>query len=285
MRRCFESNITRSLELGKIYGFIILSACRSDWDLDDKINNNRINKKKTKELMSDIQKCGLSYIQVYGGYVEKGLGEVTEDSFFILNYDVRTNSYYSDMDYLKDVGIDLCKKYNQDSFLFSPPYEKPYYVDKFGNEDDYKFGKIVFNAPTDEQNPYFISFKKGGGGYNRNNGKFGKSDSRFRYESKDDIAKKRLLPITMTYSDDNTWTLSSSEEGYGSYAIKTTPERMRKALLRMKFKNQDTHANSKRTVKYMDIVDDLMNKGNSTCYCWKSFYPKSREDFERLTND
>ena len=35
----------------------------------------------------------------------------------------------------------------------------------------------------------------------------------------------------------------------------------------------------------MDIIDDLMTKGNSTCYCWKSFYPKTREDFERLTND
>ena len=101
----------------------------------------------------------------------------------------------------------------------------------------------------------------------------------------ENTVKKRLIPITMTYSDDNVWSMTTSEEGYGKFAIKTTPENLRKAMLRMKFKNQDDTANSHRSVKYMDMVTELTMKGSATFYCWKSKYPKTREDLENLANN
>jgi len=98
------------------------------------------------------------------------------------------------------------------------------------------------------------------------------------------VSNKRLIPITMTYSNDNVWGMASSEEGYGKFAIKTTPENLRKAMLRMKFKNKDNTANSHRSVRYIDMVNELVTKGSATFYCWKSSYPKTREDLERLAN-
>ena len=226
---------------------------------------NQLSSKENKvlrdEFEDELKKLNIQFIKIIGSYGNK------EHSYILPNLD-----------------LDICKEifgyngYDQESFIYGETNSNGvdyYYWEKNEGDSPYILKDCERGITMmDDAIDYFSSKKSW---------KFKIDFSIFR-ETKEDVAKKRLLPITMTYSDDNTWTLSSSEEGYGSYAIKTTPDRMRKALLRMKFKNQDNHANSKRTVKYMDIVDDLMNKGNSTCYCWKSYYPKTREDFERLTN-
>lgn len=194
-----ESSMSRELALGQEYGYIIVSACRGDWSGDEK-ENKRINKQKTKELMGLIQSYGYSYVPVMGGFREKGIGEVLEDSFFILNYD-RNIKGKGDISDLWDFGVLVCKKFNQDSFLFYDPKEgKPYYADKYGKADDYKFGTIIFNAPTSSDKPFFTSFKKGGGGYDPETGKFGKSDSRFRFEKRNRISRSKLTEKLVGWS-------------------------------------------------------------------------------------
>lgn len=299
--RILETSMTRMLSLGETYGYMCITSDRQlpkkedendEYTKFERDNQKHLNNVNREKLEKELKEFGLSFVKVIGGYPEEGNESemIEEVTFFVLNFDIYSKNPL-DMDEFIDIGVSLAYEWNQDSVLvYDVRSSKPTYFDKNGNIIGTFNGKVI----NDMESVYYTCFQKSKKGRNgdRDNGK----DWRFTYiesskriissifENKD-VAKKRLLPITMTYSDDNTWTLSSSEEGYGSYAIKTTPDRMRKALLRMKFKNQDDSANSKRTVRYADIIDDLMSKGNSTCYCWKSFYPKSREDFERLTND
>lgn len=293
-----ETSMNRMLSLGEEYGYLCITSDRQlpkkeeGYSKNERDSQKHINNVNREKLEQEIKELGLSFVKVIGGYPEEGNESemIEEQTFFVLNFDIRTKEPL-DMDEFIEIGVSLAYEWNQDSVLiYDIRNSKPTYFDKYGNLLSTFNGKVI----NDMESVYYTCFQKSKKGRDsaRDNGKdwrftYIESNKKIDFSILENIDKKskRLLPITMTYSDDNTWTISSSEEGYGRYAIKTTPERMRKALLRMKFKNQDNHANSKRTVKYMDIIDDLMTKGNSTCYCWKSFYPKTREDFERLTND
>ena len=93
-----------------------------------------------------------------------------------------------------------------------------------------------------------------------------------------DKPEKRLIPVTVKMQD-NIWDFYSTEEGYGHYNYKTTPEKMRTALYRLQAKNGDgiTHCHSSKNDTYMGMLRDIDLKGEVTLFVWKSKYPKSKE--------
>lgn len=154
-----ESNAKRVLDKHSKSGFIIISPCRgySDFNIDVEDNDakqqlNRINNDRIKKMISIIKKTDYSYMPVYGGFIENIDTEyeehVYERSFIIFNKDKKGNEV--GLDKLFDLGIELCKKFNQDSFLFQKPGEHPKYYDKDGNLDFECGDKVEFNDFTQQ---------------------------------------------------------------------------------------------------------------------------------------
>ncbi len=140
-------------------GYCIVSACRGTDSNDHRdIENNRLeNKRRTKNLASDIKNAGYSYMPVYGGYIEDKNGEVLEASFVIFNYDNRGNS--GDFEDLKSFAIEMCGKYNQDSILICEPGNVPMYYNRNGDivsDPSKSSNKVKVN---DKNEPYFTKFK------------------------------------------------------------------------------------------------------------------------------
>ena len=108
-------------------GYVMVSACRHDWSEDDEVENREINNIKTKELKDDIQKSGYQYIPVQGGFVEDDGTEVVEKSFLIVNFRNKAGKGEpaGDFSKLKELAIELCGKFNQDSVLVVEPGGKP----------------------------------------------------------------------------------------------------------------------------------------------------------------
>ena len=166
-------------------GYVIVSASRGE---NTKEENNRL----TRELRSIISNKGYSFIPVYGGFQETVLDDngqpvngpdgkpekrqVYEKSFIILNYDRNGNEM--DFGKLREMAIDLCNQYGQDSVLIKAPGEAPVYVDKAGNPDpDMKFSNEV--AINDMAQEYFTSLVRTA---HPDQDQTGRRGSRFSYQ-------------------------------------------------------------------------------------------------------
>ena len=140
--------------LGKHYnnGFIIISASRGE-------NDNQTNNQLSKQLLNDIKNSGFSFVPVFGGFIEnKGTEnekQVYETSYIVLNFDRNGNE--KDFNALKNLAINLCKKYNQDSVLVKAPNGAPQYITQNGNVDMEFNGDVKINDLTQQ---YFSSFIK-----------------------------------------------------------------------------------------------------------------------------
>ena len=114
-------------------GYIIVSLCN---DEDDCV----------RKLITILKKSPWSYMPVYGGFIEnKGKENETvvyEKSFMIFNYDKKgnPNKLYD----LFNFGVELSKKFNQDSFLYHEPGKKPTYY-KYGKHISVFSDKMKFN--------------------------------------------------------------------------------------------------------------------------------------------
>jgi hypothetical protein len=110
-------------------------------------------------MIEDIKQTNYSYTPTYGGFIEN-LGteketNVYERSFIIYNKDKRGNNL--DFNDLYEFGLEMCRKYNQDSFLVQAPNDKPKYIKQDGSVD-YEFsGGKVFNDLSQE---YFTDLHK-----------------------------------------------------------------------------------------------------------------------------
>lgn len=144
-----EVKLSRILKHHGDNGFVIISAERKERKPEE-------NKEKNLELRQDIIKSGFNYIPVYGGYIEnKGMKDETvreEKAFFV---PAKKGSLES-MDELKKLGMEWTKKYNQESFFFSKPGNKPAYITPDGGVD------MEFNGMTlnDAAQDYFTRFNK-----------------------------------------------------------------------------------------------------------------------------
>ena len=110
-------------------------------------------------MIEDIKQSNFSYTPIYGGFKEN-LGTdketiVYERSFIVYNKDKRGNN--RDFDELFNLGIEMCRKYNQDSFLVQEPNENPKYIKQDGSVDFEFSGGKVFNDISQE---YFTDLHK-----------------------------------------------------------------------------------------------------------------------------
>ena len=142
MEKANETTINRLLNKHTDSGYAMVSACRNDWvphdegDSAGEKKNQEMNNRKTEELKQDIYDSGFQYIPVRGGFIEQSTGvPKEEDSFIIVNYKRRTNVPEANMNELKEIAVDLCGKYNQDSVLVVEPGKNPTYYRRDGSID------------------------------------------------------------------------------------------------------------------------------------------------------
>ena len=162
-----ENSIKRIIAKHSDNGYIAISPCRggADFGLDPENSQRerdelaRINKERVKKFIEILKASGFSYTPTYGGFIEDKDGEnkesVYERSFLIYNKDKYGNN--KDFKELYDFGLEMCRKFNQDSFLIQAPNENPKYVKQDGSvEAEFKHGK-VFN---DLSQTYFTDLHK-----------------------------------------------------------------------------------------------------------------------------
>lgn len=153
-----ETNKNKLLKKHGDAGYIILSAFRGEYELNQ-------NYKRNDSLKKDIKSSGFSYTPVWGGYKEtdKETGEtkeVKEQSFIVFNFKQGENESQENTEELKNLGKKLAKKYDQESFLYKPSKEedgdKAYYITPTGKVE------MTFNniRPTDAIDIYFTNLKK-----------------------------------------------------------------------------------------------------------------------------
>lgn len=158
-RRLTEAGINRIMSHGKD-GFIIISADRSaleSWDenpncsltqeyrawLQDTQHEDseesvgeflkQRNNYARKELNDQIKQSGFSYSPVYGGYKDKGSDTASfEPSYIVYNHDRQGNA--GDFDKLRQLAIQWCKEFKQESVYIQAPDEAPNYYDCDGNQ-------------------------------------------------------------------------------------------------------------------------------------------------------
>lgn len=143
-------NLNRIITKHGDNGVINISACRSN--LPPAVNDER-----TKSLLDDIRQSGFTYMPTYGGYRNTDVGEEAdyEPSFIVFNYD-RQGQPIS-WEALRNFGLEMCRKYNQDSVLLKAPGQDPIYADANGNRvNDRQTDKVFKNDP---EQPFFTSLK------------------------------------------------------------------------------------------------------------------------------
>jgi hypothetical protein len=151
-----ETTLKKMLTKHSDAGYIIITAFRGEFDYPQNVKRN-------VKLKSDIDKSGYSYIPVWGGFIETDAEtgeqkEVKERSFVILNFKRGSSEIAGDSESLKKLGRMLCKKYEQESYLYKPQGEdtKAYYITSAGKVD------MTFNlaTPTTGVDMYFTNLTK-----------------------------------------------------------------------------------------------------------------------------
>lgn len=131
-------------------GLINISAWRSNLSQEE-------NEANTRSLVNDLRKSGYSFLPGYGGYRNTNTGEESdfEPSFNVFNYN--TQGEIQDFEKLKNFGIELTNKYNQDSVLIKAPNEVPIWLNGKGERVSKDETNKVFKNDLNKQ--YFTSFK------------------------------------------------------------------------------------------------------------------------------
>ena len=151
-----ETNLNRVLGLHFNAGIIIISANRHE-------NTHEQNKGNFEQLKNDLKNSKFSYFPVFGGFIEKSIDgekpvEVIEPAFIVANYKIATSSIFDNTgEALKKFGMELSKKYNQESFLFVPPKSDKYYYIKPDGNVDMSFSGVEVNNLARE---YFTRLNK-----------------------------------------------------------------------------------------------------------------------------
>ena len=164
-----EARLARVMTKYMDEGFIIVTSDRTcnaekgrKCSAEEEQEQSKANKDNYKELLSDARSSGFGYIPALGGYKEKTVdpdtGEETrvdtekpENSIIIVSR--------GDVESLKDFGLKMAKKYNQDSFFFKPPNSEDqgaYYLTQDGGID------MSFSSfkPEDIEQEFYTQLKK-----------------------------------------------------------------------------------------------------------------------------
>jgi hypothetical protein len=151
-----ETTLKKMLTTHSDAGYTIITAFRHEYSYVENVRRNN-------KLKQDIDKTGYSYIPVWGGFIEKDeptgeLKTVKERSFIITNFPRGKSIPNEDSEELKSIGKMLCKKYDQDSFLYKPTGTETiaYYLKSNGSVDQ-KFTNVT---PTEAADIYFTNLSK-----------------------------------------------------------------------------------------------------------------------------
>jgi hypothetical protein len=118
-----EISVKRFLNVHYNSGFIVISACRSDWDIENVEKNREINNKKSAELENKIVANNFSYIPVWGGYKEKvNIKKLTDDEISRTGASLDKEIVIGDNVFIGEVNNIICQ-YNK-----SDVYEKSFIV-------------------------------------------------------------------------------------------------------------------------------------------------------------
>jgi hypothetical protein len=171
-----ESSMSRVLGEYFNLGFIIITGDRSCWaeqggrdcSPEEEKEQAEKNKKNEKLIRQDIKNAGFGFVPTYGGFKEKIMhdGMVCyldnphpEKSFIIPAKKIASEHPRADYESLRKLGVELCIKYNQDSFLYKPPQKvdkSAYFIDKHD-----KVESTFSNVKVDDiAQQYFTALRK-----------------------------------------------------------------------------------------------------------------------------
>tara|TARA_R110000851_G_scaffold309089_7_gene468378 strand:+ start:1739 stop:2431 length:693 start_codon:yes stop_codon:yes gene_type:complete len=166
-----EASLARVL--GKYFetGFMIVSAergCESEKKRDcteeEGMEQEQQNKKNERAIRQDIREAGFGFVPAFGGFRELVQDKETGDVSFQDNPNPEASFVVpmkpgKSLDELRDLGMQLSAKYNQDSFLYKPPAtddNKAYFIDKYGNVET-SFSNVTVG---DMSQVYFTYLRK-----------------------------------------------------------------------------------------------------------------------------
>jgi hypothetical protein len=165
-----EATLNRVMTKYADLGFIVISADRtcsaekgSPCSDDEELVQDKANKENEKNLKADIRAAGFGFIPSYGGFREKDAsGEDTIEVLGEKSFIIPVGGYGGEnagIEGLKQLGIDLSKRYNQDSFFFKPPdaEDKDAYWIKQDGSVDGTFTGVVTNDPKQQ---FFTRLRK-----------------------------------------------------------------------------------------------------------------------------
>lgn len=179
MQRLDETTMTALQGKYMDAGFIVITpdrTCQAELGLPygepcpdgEQEKQDEINQANREQMKQEIRAAGFGFTPVLGGYKEKLVDPKTgeesrvdtdepEHGFLIM---ARPDTAGATIDDLKQLGISLAGKYNQDSFFFKPPSsESPdaFYLKRDGSIDmefkDFKF--------SDLEQEYYTQLAKG----------------------------------------------------------------------------------------------------------------------------
>lgn len=150
-------------------GFIIVSAQRTcEAEKGRKCTAKELehqqwtNNQNDKDIHWDFTRAKFGFVPVYGGYREKVVGSDGVESYKaepIIEKSYIVPNNHEDIEDIKKLGMSLCEKYNQDSFLFKPPNAKDtkaYFIDRNGGVMDTFTGKTI----SDMTQQYYTFLRK-----------------------------------------------------------------------------------------------------------------------------
>ena len=166
-----ESDIAKLLDRHETEGYIIVSACRDtthllhvaevkkEYDVvtelrkavesgdETKVNElgnaeitlknitNKVNNERSKELRSLVNDAGFTYKQIYGGFHEKDTDDFQYEQSLMIFPRGKNEEIYT-FEELDAFALEMCRKYDQDSYLRVTPGGVGEYVNKEGEVTD-----------------------------------------------------------------------------------------------------------------------------------------------------
>ena len=158
-------------------GYIAISACRGISTIfgapqgtpEQLVELKKINKDQTARLRQELSSRGFTFFPAFGEFMEEvklpdtGVihkERVTEASFLVIPKQEARDNPAQVVRSLMALGQELCKTYNQMSFLYKPPGDKiqAYYINRRGHVDQGFNGMRI----NDRREPYSTSLNQGG---------------------------------------------------------------------------------------------------------------------------
>jgi hypothetical protein len=176
-----EASLARVLDKYFDIGFMVITAdrtCEAERGTacteEEVAGQNKINKQNEKGLKSDLAAAGFGFVPTYGGFRERVVDPETGEENLIDNPEPEMSfivpaqkrgssnprvAVGATAAELKQLGMELSAKYNQDSFLFKPPASEDgaaYWITRSGKEE-MSFDDVVAN---DLEQIYFTKLRK-----------------------------------------------------------------------------------------------------------------------------